>query len=411
MYFNINPINLLRALSLALELSSGGLSRHHWRTAMIASRIAEQIKLEENERHKLIHAALLHDIGAASSWSEKHQLRNYENPSLHKHAEAGYELLKDSKQLGHLADTVRHHHDFWDGSSPCGLAGKEIPILGRIIHLADRVEILIQDGTFIFNQRPLILSAIQKLSGTNFDPDLVQALQDISGQESFWLDLVNPYYYQNFFEQIDAYGLIRFSLDDIINISEIFATIIDRTSRFTAVHSRSVSTVAAFLATAKGFSSDEIKTMRIAGLMHDLGKLAVPTNILEKAGKLSGQEFYMIKQHTYYTYRILMQIDGFSTIAEWAAYHHETLDGKGYPFQIKANSLSLGSRIVAVADVFTALTENRPYQATMALDRVEKIMRTMVTNHKLDGTLTEQLFSNSQQIHDLTQQVIMQGQG
>ena len=410
MYFNINPINLLRALSLALELSSGGLSRHHWRTAMIASRIAEQIKLGENERHKLVHAALLHDIGAASSWSEKHQLRNYENSSLHKHAEAGYGLLKDSKQLGHLADTVRHHHDYWDGSSPCGLAGKDIPLLGRIIHLADRVEISIQDGTFIFTQRPMILSAIEKFSGTYFDPDLVQALRDISGQESFWLDLVNPYYYQNFFEQIDAYGLIRFSLDDIINISEIFATIIDRTSRFTAVHSRSVSTVAAFMATATGFSPDEVKTMRIAGLMHDLGKLVVPNNILEKAGKLSGQEFYMIKQHTNYTYRILMQIDGFSTIAEWAAYHHETLDGKGYPFQIKANALSLGSRIVAVADVFTALTENRAYQATMPLDKVEKIMRTMVTNHKLDGTLTEQLFSNSQQSQDLTQQVIMQGQ-
>ncbi len=408
MYFNINPINLLRALSLALELSDGGLSRHHWRTAMIANRIAAAINLVEKDRHQLVHAALLHDIGAASSWSEKHQLRNFENPALYKHAEAGYELLKDSQQLGHLADPVRHHHDFWNGSSPCGLSGKAIPLLGRIINLADRVEVSLQDGVFIFDQRPIIFAAIEKFSGVYFDPDLVRALHDISGQESFWLDLVNPYSYQNFFEQIDSYGLVRFSLDDIINISEIFATIIDRTSRFTAVHSRSVSTVAAFLATATGFSSDEVKTMRIAGLMHDIGKLAVPNEILEKKGKLTEQEFYMIKQHTYYTYRILMQIDGFATIAEWAAYHHETLDGKGYPFQIKGDSLSLGSRIVAVADVFTALTENRPYQSTMALDRVEKIMRTMVTNHKLDGVITEQLFSNSQQIEDLTQQVIMQ---
>jgi HD-GYP domain-containing protein (c-di-GMP phosphodiesterase class II) len=408
MYFNINPINLLRSLSLALELSSGGLSRHHWRTAMIANQIAEAINLAENERHQLVHAALLHDIGAASNWSEKHQLRNFENPAPHKHAEAGYELLKDSKQLGYLAEAIRHHHDFWDGSSPCGLSGKEIPLLGRIINLADRVEVLLQEDTFIFDQRPMILAAIEKFSGVYFDPDLVQTLHDISGQESFWLDLVNPYYYQNFFAQIDSYGLVRFSLNDIINISEIFATIIDRTSRFTAVHSRSVSTVAAFLATATGFSSDEVKTMQIAGLLHDIGKLAVPNSILEKHSKLTEQEFYQIKQHSYYTYRILRQIDGFATIAEWAAYHHETLDGKGYPFQIKAASLSLGSRIVAVADVFTALTENRPYHSTMALDRVEKIMRAMVKNHKLDGLLTEQLFSNSQQIHDLTQQVIMQ---
>lgn len=408
MYFNVNPVNLFRALSLALELSSGGLSRHHWRTAMIANRIAEEIKLEENECHKLVHAALLHDIGAASNWSEKHQLRNYDHPLLHKHAEVGYQLLKDSKQLGHLADTIRHHHDFWDGSSPCGLAGKAIPLLGRIINLADRVEILLKDGPFVFEQRPIILGIIKKFSGIYFDPDLVQALQDLSGQESFWLDLVNPYYYETFFKKIDSYGRIKFTLDDIINISEIFATIIDRTSRFTAVHSRSVSTVSAFLATATGFCSDEVKTMRIAGLMHDLGKLAVPCGILEKAGKLTVQELHIVKQHTYYTYRILNQIDGFSTIAEWAAYHHETLDGKGYPFRIKENSLSLGSRMVAVADVFSALTENRPYQSTIELRKVEKIMRTMVSNHKLDGTLTEQLFSNSRQIHDLTQKILLQ---
>lgn len=86
----------------------------------------------------------------------------------------------------------------------------------------------------------------------------------------------------------------------------------------------------------------------------------------------------MIKQHTYYTYRILKQIDGFSTIAEWAAYHHETLDGTGYPFRIKEHELSLGSRIVAVADVFAALTENRPYRATLELSAVEK-------NHAYNG--------------------------
>lgn len=408
MYFSINPINLLRALSMALELSSGGLSRHHWRVAMIANRIAEAIHLDPADRQSLIYASLLHDIGAASNWHEKLQLRKPEVNFLHRHAESGYQLLKESQQLGQLAIPIRHHHDSWDGSSPSGLSGEQIPLISRIIHLADRVEVQLRDNHFIFEQRPDILTRIREGSGKDFDPELVKALHHFARQESFWLDLVNPYYYQTFFEEISEYGRVRFSLDDIINIAEIFATIVDRTNRFTGAHSRSVALVSSYLAAAKGFCEDEVKLMRIAGLLHDLGKLSIPNEILEKPGKLTSTEFYMIKQHTYYTYRILQQIDGFQTITEWAAYHHETLDGSGYPFRIKGSSLSLGSRIVAVADIFTALTENRPYQPTIILSEVERIMRNMVANHKIDGDITDLLFGNSRKIYDLTQKVIQE---
>lgn len=405
MQFNIHPINLLRALSMALELSTGGLSRHHWRTALISSRIAEYTGLSNDEQHTVVYAALLHDIGAVSRWEEKQRLHHFKQsgPDIYRHAEAGYELLKNSPQLGMLAEPIRRHHDCWDGSSPSGLAGRQIPLASRIICLADRLEVLLQDDLFIFEQRPEILSAIRQLSGTYFDPDLVKALHEFARQESFWLDLVNPHYYQNFFRNIDVYGLMKFTIDDVINIAEIFATIIDRTSSFTAIHSRSVSLIAAFLAEARGYSSEEIKAMRIAGLLHDLGKLAIPNEILEKPGKLNEWEFAVIKQHTYYTYRILAQIDGFEIIAEWAAYHHETLDGAGYPFRIGGKSLRLGSRIVAVADVFVALTENRPYRATLPLAEVEKIMRAMVENRKLDGTITADLFGGSH-AYDLAHQ-------
>ncbi|MEG6584344.1 HD-GYP domain-containing protein [Dendrosporobacter sp. 1207_IL3150] len=405
MQFNIHPINLLRALSMALELSTGGLSRHHWRTAMISGRIAEYIGLDEAQQQTIIYAALLHDIGAASSWEEKKKLHifNTNNQEIFHHAEAGYELLKDSPQLGLLAEPIRHHHDYWDGSNPTRLFGKTIPIASRIINLADRLEVLLRDNVPIFEQRPDILSAIRKLSGIYFDPDLVKALHEFARQESFWLDLVNPHYYNNFFKSISSYGIMKFTVDDVINIAEIFATIIDRTSSFTASHSRSVSIMAAYLAEAKGYSSEEIKAMRIAGLLHDLGKLAVPNEILEKPGKLNEWEFAMVKQHTYYTYRILEQIDGFDIIAEWAAYHHETLDGSGYPFRINEKSLRLGSRIVAVADVFVALTENRPYRATLPLGRVEQIMQGMVSNRKLDGNIVADLFGNCQEAYGLMQ--------
>lgn len=314
-------------------------------------------------------------------------------------------LLKDSPQLGILAKTIRHHHDHWDGSNGVGLAGKDIPLNSRILLLADRLEIGLKENLHIFAQRQELLAYVRKQSGLLFDPDLVKVLGELGRQDSFWLDLTNSNYYNNFFQDINQYGHMRFNMNDVVNIAEIFATIIDRTSAFTGTHSRSVSMLASYLAKARGFSADEVKGLKIAGLLHDLGKLAVPNHVLEKPGKLTDWEFALVKQHTYYTYRILEQIDGFSQIAEWAAFHHETLDGSGYPFRIKAEQFNLGSRIVAVADVFAALTENRRYRETLPLQKVESIMTSMVNNRKLDGSIVADLFGNGQEAYNMVQSI------
>lgn len=405
MIFTIHPINLLRSLSMALELSSGtGLSRHHWRTAMISLRIAEYINVDDWQRQILVYAALLHDLGAAARWEERRRLHHIQASfNLYAHAERGYMLLKDSEQLGMLAEPIRHHHDHWDGSSPSGLRGEAIPLLARIINIADRLEVMIRDDHSIFEQRADILDKLRQMSERAFDPALVEAVMSFAQQDSFWLDLTNHTYYQNFFMHMDNAGWMRFTIDDVLNIAEIFATIIDATSEFTSYHSRSVAAMSSFLAAGKGFSEGEVKLIRISGLLHDLGKLSIPNEVLEKPAKLSEKEFALIRQHPYYTYRILEQIDGFQQIAEWAAYHHETLDGSGYPFGIPSSRLSLGSRIVAVADVFVALIEQRPYRPTLSLAKAEQIMNTMVEARKLDAGIVSQLFAQGEAAYRLVQ--------
>jgi HD-GYP domain-containing protein (c-di-GMP phosphodiesterase class II) len=134
--------------------------------------------------------------------------------------------------------------------------------------------------------------------------------------------------------------------------------------------------------------------MRIAGLLHDLGKLSIPNDILEKPGPLTKSEQLVVRQHTFYTYRILQQLEPLGNVAEWAAYHHETLDGRGYPFKVDETTLSLGSRIMAVADIFVALAENRPYREKLPKETIERIMGTMVENHKISSRLVEILFDN-----------------
>jgi len=402
MLYDIHPINLFKALSSALELSNGGLANHHWRTAMISNRIGEAIGMDEGQRQILIYAALLHDLGAAARWEERDKLHQFEvNKDIYAHTELGYYLLKDSPKLGMLAKPIRHHHDFWDGSSPSRLSGDELPLISRIINVADRLEILIDDQEYILAQKTDILASMRKLGGTYFDPAIIQTLQSFSRQESFWLDLADLNYVQRFFEKINRYGHMRLNVDDVLDIAGIFANIIDHTSSFTGRHSRNVAAVSSFLATIRGYSEDECKAIRIAGLLHDLGKLAVPNQILEKPGKLAEREFALIKQHPYFTYRILEQIDGFAVIAEWAAYHHETLDGAGYPFRIKESQLKSGSRIVAVADVFAALIERRSYRGVLSHCEVKNIMCSMVDNRKIDGAIVQNLFEHFDCISDM----------
>lgn len=402
MFIQIYLTNLLRALSLALELTSGGLSRHHWRTAMIATRIADHVALPAGQRQTLLYAALLHDIGAAANWEEKNNLfARKPVGNLYTHAEAGYDLLKESPLFRPMAKPILHHHDRWDGSSHAGLAGSDIPLLGRIINLADSLEVQLADDRFILDQREAILATLAGRSGSQFDPELIVALQEIACQECFWLDLANPLYYENFFRELSDNGQIRLGIDDVIGVAQIFATIVDRTSQYTARHSRSVAAVAAFLAAAKGYSDAEINLMRIAGLLHDLGKLAVPNSILEKPGKLTAGEFTLIKQHPYFSHRILSQIDGFEIIADWAAFHHETLDGQGYPFRIQKENLRLGSRIIAVADVYAALAESRPYRQDLSAGQIEKIMQDMVDASRIDGDIVKELFAGRDQLDNL----------
>jgi HD-GYP domain-containing protein (c-di-GMP phosphodiesterase class II) len=160
------------------------------------------------------------------------------------------------------------------------------------------------------------------------------------------------------------------------------------------MHSAGVAASATKLAELVGMGEDECKMMTIAGYLHDVGKLRVPNSILDKPGRLTEEEFNIIKEHPYYTRWILMSVNGFEKIADWAGFHHEKLNGKGYPFHLGAEDLDTGSRIMAVADIFSAITEVRPYRDGMDHDAAMKVMWSNVENGTLDGDLVKLLEDN-----------------
>ena len=170
--------------------------------------------------------------------------------------------------------------------------------------------------------------------------------------------------------------------------------IIDFRSPFTAMHSAGVAASACALARLAGMNAQECDMMEIAGSLHDLGKIRTPSEILEKPGKLTPEEFNVMKEHAFFSDLLLGRVGGFNEICGWAALHHEKLNGKGYPYHLKDGEIPFGAQIMAVADVFSAITEDRPYRKGMPEEKVKAILRENAEKGELSPLLTDLLIAN-----------------
>jgi HD-GYP domain-containing protein (c-di-GMP phosphodiesterase class II) len=309
------------------------------------------------------------------------------------HGHIGSMLLSGFGPLENAAKMIKYHHYPWNH----GKGNGEIPLGSHIIHIADRICVSLNKEQDILLQCPRVLEQIKKKSGTIFIPELVDCVEELKELEYIWLDLVYTY-------PMDQMSFSSFSastplnIDQIIDFSRIFSRIIDFRSSFTANHSVGVANTAEKLAKLFGYSENECKMMLVSGYFHDLGKLAISNSILEKPGPLTPEEFCIVKSHPFYTYRILEVINGFETISKWAAFHHEKPNGKGYPFHLDDSNLPLGSKILAVADVFTAITENRPYREGMKDQDCIRILNSMMADNALSPTVVKVLLENFSEI-------------
>ncbi|MZP31457.1 HD domain-containing protein [Heliobacterium undosum] len=385
----INLPPLLNTLSMVLDFTSTGLNHHHNRVAYISSAMASLMDLPRQERYDLYCAASIHDIGA-TSFHEKAALGRFHVLDADAHSQKGYELLKDIGNFENIAKIILHHHDYWEHQRERNALTR----LSDIIHLADRLEILLTED-YILHQRKSSMDQLNAYFGTMFRPELKEVLHELAGRESFWLDLASPYVEDLSLRMISP-DIVESSCEytDLKKLFMIFALIIDRKSQFTLHHSRLVASSSVHLASLAGFSPSGIAQIEVAGLLHDLGKLSIPESILEKPGALTAEEYDVIKRHPYHTYHILQRLPGYSQLAEWAAFHHERPNGTGYPFRIGGSDLPLGSRIIAVADVFSALIEDRPYRPGMGRDKIETILTQSAREKALDRDVVDLLFSH-----------------
>jgi HD-GYP domain-containing protein (c-di-GMP phosphodiesterase class II) len=395
----INLKDLLLCMSNAQDLVSPNLSNHQQQVAYLAFRLAEQMKLSIERQKNIFLAALVHDIGALSM-KERLEIIEKEPINVHNHAFKGAKLLEEFKPLKYSAKIIKFHHLPWNYGEGKYYMGEEVLLGSHIIHLADRTCALLHSNASVITVLPEILSKIREQSDSIFEPGSVDALFELSKKEYIWLDLISnsPVKMIN---DLNLFNILTLEIDDIIDLSYIFSHIIDFRSSFTARHSAGVAKTAQKIAELNGFSPYECKMMLIAGYLHDLGKIAISNDILEKPAKLNEEEFNEMRTHTYYTYHLLDTIEQFKTINTWASYHHEKLNGKGYPFHIKGDDLPLGARIMAVADIFTAITENRPYRIGMSDNSTKKVLNDMVISGALDPKVVQLVIDNFEIINNI----------
>lgn len=379
------------ALAEALSLVGIDEHQHGERVAYMAMQCAIEMKWNQSERDDLFHAGLLHDCGVSSSRVHRKLISEMDWEGAELHCVLGEYYLSNFPPLAHLGMIVRHHHTHWET-----LQAMELPentrLASNLLYLVDRVDAqrscLIKEGTVNIAQlSSKIREIIKSHVGSHFAPELVEVFLEVSKNDAFWLHL-EPL---NLPEALQSMWGDRRSIlgkyEEIRKLSLVFAHIVDAKSDCTYDHSLGVARLARHLSRLAQLPEHRCDMIEIAALLHDLGKLGVPDEILDKPSDLTAEEKEIMHRHSYDTYRILRRIHGFEHIAEWAGNHHETLLGDGYPFQRDGSELSIEARIIMVADIFQALAQKRPYRDALPADEILAILEKLANAGKLDANL------------------------
>jgi HD-GYP domain-containing protein (c-di-GMP phosphodiesterase class II) len=414
---------VIGGLSYALDLTEGEPPGHAERSCLIGMRVAEEIGLDAETRSHLYYALLLKDAGCSANsarmaalfgaddhrakrtskrvdWSGRFPafvwaLRTVapDRPArrrlerllaikdegevtkalMRARCDRGAEIARLLGFASPTAEAIRALDEHWDGrGQPRGLRGEEIPLLGRILCLAQTTEIFHAGGGL-----DAAWAVARRRRGGWFDPNLVDAFGAVCRDAAFWRML--PEMDVSAWEPADR----QLQADEarLDAIAYAFAGVIDAKSPWTYRHSDRTCVIVLGLAAALGAGDDVLSELRRAALLHDIGKLAVSNRILDKPDKLTPAEMAKVREHPVVTRRILERVPGFGDLAPVAAAHHERLDGSGYPLGLAGDELTMPMRLLAVADVYEALTSERPYRVAMRSEEAMAIIRVQAPHH------------------------------
>ena len=397
---SIDIVGLLGACSYALDCIEAELvnvsNKHGKRVAYMSVCMANYWNVESDALQDLAICALLHDNALAQYITEEVQKNpsiDIRDDSLNKktnlHCIYGEKNIAKIPFKTNVSKVILYQHEQADGRGPFRKVWQETPLFARIIHLADIIDAIANSAEFTQGKWDICCEFLEKQKGKLFDDECVEAFFETVSKDTF-ISFADGTFESKLWEIVPRKKQI-FDWNTCKNIADFFASIVDYKSPFTSKHSIGVAEKAAQYARYIGYDVLDIEKMYLAGALHDIGKMMVGNEILEKPDKLTDEEFDKMKNHAGYTYLILSQVDDFEEIRDWAALHHEKLNGKGYPFGKTADELNEQERIMACVDIYQALTEERPYKKGMSHEKACDILDDMAKKGFVDADVSHKM--------------------
>ena len=401
--------DLIYALSFALDKVEYELlgieTGHGRRVACLCLFMAEHAGIRGEELRDYIGCCVLHDNAltefihdeldnfkyitdeSGQQLSDVINIALVENDSNHgKIGERNIHLIPFRTDVDNI---ILYHHENADGSGPLGKTAAETELKTQILHLADEIDIHYKLSNLTESEFNRISEWVQNQSGKMFSEKAVQLFQDAVTYDKI-LYLKDKGAFSSLKRGLHTVAS-DYSDEEIHSFASMFARITDYKSEFTQTHSLSVADKAEQMANYYGFDHEKTTRFYLAGALHDIGKLLVSNDILEKPGKLTDDEFSAMKDHASATRYVLRRVKGIPDVVKWASNHHEKLNGKGYPRGLTAEELSSEERLMACVDIYQALTERRPYKDGMPHEKAIAIMQDMADKGEIDVAIVQDM--------------------
>lgn len=365
----INPSALLAAASFATDVVPNGCLYHSWRIALAAERVA--LELCPEQAGAIFFAGLMQEVGTVGAsyhitcYKSLHE--QTEDYIIKTHPSRGAALMDWLPGMSEPAKLIRDHHEWWDGRGyQDGLGGGDIPLGSQLLLLIETL-----DTAGCFESWPAMSEGLRRLApltGKMWSKELwASALSTLEDSAFFSRVITHDALQEMIAERLAKYP-IPHELDNEAGVERmlhVFAALVDAKDPSTAGHSHRTAQYAKLLAQHMGLSKDEVALAYRAGLVHDCGRLGVPTMLLRRSGRLSAEEMELVHKHTQMTTRIMNCMPECAQMAEIghiAGSDHKRYDGTGYPNRLSGENIPLLSRILSVVDAFDAMTAATSYK-------------------------------------------------
>ena len=411
---------LIASLSHALDMTEGQPRGHCVRACWIGMHVGSEIGLGEAALRDLYYTLLLKDLGCSSNAARICELYMTDDLSFkrdfktvgdslpqmlrfvfnHTGLKAGLSdrlrgivnIMRNGPQIADeliltrctrgadiarqlrfgeaVAEGIGSLDEHWDGNGrPQRLQGEAIPVNARIALLSQVVDVF-----HTAEDAGAALREVRGRAGSWFDPALAAAFERVAADPSFWACLASDDVERRVLALEPPEGRVALDDDYLDDIAAAFGQVVDSKSTFTSGHSSRVADYVDALSAELGLPQERRRWLRRGALLHDVGKLGVSNSVLDKSASLDREEWIAVREHAAHTEAILSRIGAFKELAVTAAAHHERLDGAGYPRGLKADRISLETRIITTADIFDAISADRPYRGAIPVQQTLEIM-------------------------------------